>query len=376
MQEPKQPPSFAGQFLKNYRNAHHLTQEQLASELSIEPRTLRAYENGERQLNNINELRRIAETLGIEPELLGVTASIYIPKTAEEIDSIVKRAWSLLDEPRVIEARNLIEKLIRGVSQQITKEDPLLLKALARAEHAAGYITGLGTRSKEIATPIHYYRELEDIARIIKDDDLLSIALTYQGDLLRRSGDIANAISYLEAARDTAPRADKSARGNALQLLGRTYLLAKNKHGFEMAIGEAEELAYQIDPGTDSTQGQFNPAAVYEEYGKSFGILGQTRRAMDFLDRAEKARPKTRFWETLLDIARAEVLVYNGQVDAGLPLALRAAEISQQQGHRRRLERIYGMRRFLSRKAIEYAKAEEELGDRLDGPVGRWDRIE
>jgi hypothetical protein len=82
-------------------------------------------------------------------------------------------------------------------------------------------------------------------------------------------------------------------------------------------MGEAEELAYQIDPQTDSTWGQYNPAAVYEEYGKSYGIPGQPQRAMDFLDRAEKACSRTRFWETLLDIARAEILIYNGQVDEG-----------------------------------------------------------
>jgi transcriptional regulator with XRE-family HTH domain len=369
-------PSFAGQFLKNYRNAHHQTQEQLAAELNIEPRTLRAYENGERQLNNVNELRRIADVLVIEPELLGVAAPIYVPKAPEEIDALVKRAWSLLEEPRVPEARSLIEQLVRNIREQITAENPKLLASLARALHAAGYITGLGTRSKEIAVPNRYYHELEEIARLIKDDTFLSIALTYQGDMYRRSGNITDAITYLEAAIDIAPKADKSARGNALQLLGRTYLLAKDKAGFERAMGEAEELVYQINPLTDSTRGQYNLAAVYEEYGKSYGILGQTQRALDFLDRAEKARPKTQFWATLLDISRAEVFVYNGQVDEGLPLAVRAAEISQKQGHRRRLERIYGMRRFLSRKAIEYARAEEELGDILDGPVARWDKIE
>ncbi len=376
MQQPKSIPSFAGQFLKNYRNAHRLTQEQLAEELQIEPRTLRAYENGERQLNNINELRRIAEMLSIEPELLGVAAPLYIPKTPEEINAALTRAWSLLDEPRVNEARTLIEKLAREVSKQATTEDPNFLRSLARVHHTAGYITGLGTRSKEIALPIYHYQQLENIARIINDETLLNIALTYHGDMLRRNGDIRNAITYLEAARDTTPQADKSARGNALQLLGRTYLLAKDKRSFERAMSEAEELAYQINPETDSTRGQYNLGAVYEEYGKSYGILGQPKKAMDYLDRAEVYRPKTKFWETLLDIARAEILIYNGHVDEGLPLALRTAEISQQQGHRRRMERIYGMRRYLSRKAVEYAKADEELSDILDGPIGRWDKIE
>ncbi len=64
MQQPKPTPSLAGQFLKNYRKSRNLSQEQFAYDLSIEPRALRAYENGERQLNNINELRRIADLLG------------------------------------------------------------------------------------------------------------------------------------------------------------------------------------------------------------------------------------------------------------------------------------------------------------------------
>src|SRR5579859_7026336 len=136
MQQPKPTPSFAGQFLKNYRKLHNLSQEQLASDLNIEPRTLRAYENGERQLNNINELRRIAEILSIEPEMLGIAAPIYTPKTPEEINTILTRAWSLMDEPRVSEARTLVEKLARDTSRQITTEDPALLRSLARIHHA------------------------------------------------------------------------------------------------------------------------------------------------------------------------------------------------------------------------------------------------
>lgn len=57
-----------------------------------------------------------------------------------------------------------------------------------------------------------------------------------------------------------------------------------------MLLGEAEEPAYQIDPRTDSTRGQYNLAAVYEEYGKSYGLPGQTRRALDFLKAIECAK--------------------------------------------------------------------------------------
>ncbi len=128
--------------------------------------------------------------------------AIYVPKRPEEIDIIVNRVWSLLDEPRVSAARNIIEKLISDITPQITTENPILLRSLARAYHAAGYVTGLSTRTSEIAVPLHHYQQLEEIARLINDDTLLNIALTYQGDMVRRHGDVIKAIVYLEAARD------------------------------------------------------------------------------------------------------------------------------------------------------------------------------
>ena len=106
-------------------------------------------------------------------------------------------------------------------------ENQNLLRSLASVHHAAGYIVGMGTG--EIACPIYYYQQLENIARSLHDDTLLNTALTYHGDVLRRGGDVRNAVVYLEAARDIAPHADKAAKGNTLQLLGRAYLLSKDK---------------------------------------------------------------------------------------------------------------------------------------------------
>src|SRR2546430_7979253 len=108
MQQPKSTPSFTGQFLKDYRKSHHLSQEEFAFDLGIEPRTLRAYENGERPLNNINELRRIVDLLGIEPERLGVAASLYVPRTPEQIEEIVDHVWTLFKQARFVEARTTI----------------------------------------------------------------------------------------------------------------------------------------------------------------------------------------------------------------------------------------------------------------------------
>src|SRR5438309_11938996 len=158
MPEPKTTPSLLSQVLKDDRKEHGLTQEQLAYDLEIEPRTLRIWEN-ERPLNNVQELRRIADVLGIEPERLGLAASLYIPKTPQHIEEIIEHVWSLMDEVRVSEARTIIEKLVRDVSAQLVTEDDSLLRSLAHAYQVAGYVLSMSTRTSEVPLSIHYYHQ-------------------------------------------------------------------------------------------------------------------------------------------------------------------------------------------------------------------------
>jgi len=139
--------SVGGRFLKSYREKHSLTQEQLAYDLGIEPRTLRAYENGERMLNNVKELHRIADRLGVEPEQLGVVGALYVPRTPEEIEEVLQRAWSLVEESRLREAKAVIERLAYNLRTQITSESPALLHSLAQTYHAAGYIVSEATKA-------------------------------------------------------------------------------------------------------------------------------------------------------------------------------------------------------------------------------------
>ncbi len=357
----------ASQVLKDYRKSHNLTQEQLAFDLHLEPRTYRAYENGEYPLNNINELRRIADLLGIEPERLGVASPSYIPHTPEEIEEIIQHVWNLVEATRLYEARETIERYVEHLQAQITTEDKAMLRSLARAYHTAGYVVSEATRAHESYAAILHYEQMEEIGRTLNDHTLLNIALTYQGDMFRRLGSFTKAITYLEAARDTTPQADIAARGNGIQLLGRAYLRKGELGNFERAMAQAEELAYTIDPTTTSTQGHYNPGTVYEEYGRSYISLGQTQKALEYLDRAQVTLPPTRFWELLVVTSRAEALVKGGEFRAGIELAIEAAEQIQAAGIQRYLERIYGIGQYLDKLTREIGQLSMPLREILDG---------
>ena len=121
-----------------------------------------------------------------------------------------------------------------------------------------------------------------------------------------------------------------------------------------------------------SAKGQYNVGTVYEEWGRSLGLLGQINDAMDYLDKAEEFFAPT--WtvqrrDLLLKSARAMVLVYGGEIRRGVDMAIETVEISRNTGNARVLDRIYGVQQYLDRLSKEVGDAGSTLRDALIGPV-------
>jgi transcriptional regulator with XRE-family HTH domain len=367
-QEPKGNQSLLGQVLKEYRKQHNLTQEQLAYDLHVEPRTLRAWEN-ERPTNNMKELYRIADLLGIEPEQLGLSGVVLVPRTPEQIEEVLKHVWFLVDESRLREARTIIEQLAKNLRAQITTEDPALLRGLAQVYHSAGYIVSEATQAEESCGAMTYYQEMEGIARLLKDPTMLNIALTYHGDMYRRLGKLNEAATYLEAARDETPGADKASLGNGIQLLARVYLRKGESGKFEQAMRESEEISYTFDPATSSTRGHYSPGTVYEEYGRSYADMGMLQKAIDYLEKAEQYLPRTKFWSLLLKMSRAVAFIRGYEIESGIQLAIEATEEIKALGVLRYLDRIHLLNRYLGEMEQRIGKARKPLQEALYGGI-------
>lgn len=357
-------PSLVQHELKAYRTSHNLTQEQLSSMLEVEPRTLRRWESGETVLSDIFELKHIADRLGIPYEHLGVAFSGALD--LEELDAGISNVWSLIQEGLIGEARVSAESMVRRVQQNQDTGDKTFLGRLPYLYHAAAHSTSLNVRTEEVEQAIYYYKQMEYFSRLINDTRLLNISLTYLGDMYRRKGNISQALSYLESAQNI-PQVGTAALGNNMQLLARSYLRANRIKEFDFALKRSEDLAQELIEIEPSTQ--YHLTHVYEEYAKSYVALGRTQEALDYVDLAEKYSPRTKSVEMLLKVARAEALVYSGDVRNGEPLAVEAAIYTREHHHRRRLERIYLMKRYINRKMIELGKMEHALSEALEGPL-------
>lgn len=359
------------QAITEYLSKTGMKQIDLAEYLNVTERTLRRWKNGESVVTDVRELRRLAELLNVSPERLGI-ASNFVPFSVEEIDSDIEHVWKLIRVARYQEAHFLVDRLLSNLSAHVETEDSGLLTKVASVRHVAGFVTSQITRSNEAMKAFAHYKEMEKIARIVGNNEQLLIALTYEGDMLQRSGNVEEAILYLEEAQNI--EASIEAKGNAIQLLGRAYFKAKRLADFERAIKRSEALAFEIS--TDGTgngvKGQFNSGTVYEEYARSLGLLGQVQQGMDYIEKAEKIFQQewnTQRRDVLMTTARAMVLVHGGEIREGVNVAIEGVELCRQAGNRRLLDRMYGIQKYLDHLRTEIGVSSSLLREALDGPI-------
>jgi len=352
--------------LKAYREKYNLTQVQLAEDLHVDERTLRRWENQETILKDIRELRRIASVLGVEPESLGVSEK-SAGITDEQAEETLEQIWKLVVNGRAYEARTIAERLVFDLQTKPAHPGSQKhLYKLTQAYHAEAYTRAMNTRNNEIHYPLASYGAMEKNARLVGDLTLLTVALTYQGDMYNRVGNVKKGIEYLETALQTVSQDDVAARGNAVQLLARGYLKAGRVETFERLMKEAEELGAQLT-GFGVTKGQYGLKSVYEEYGKSYALMGNMPKALDYIQKARQVPPYDQHWEIVLKTTEAMALVRGGEVQKGIELAIECTELCRRFGTLRLLERIYSVQSYLQKLSREINASTDILRDALDG---------
>ncbi|MBV9020764.1 MAG: helix-turn-helix transcriptional regulator [Ktedonobacteraceae bacterium] len=352
-----------GQVLRDYRKSYKLTQEQLAERLGVEPKTVIRWENGQ-PLRNVEKLHRYADLLGVSPVAFGLQP--FRQRSPQEIDAVVAHGWELMARARYREARNTLATLLLDV--HIESDDETLLRAVGRAYHLAGHAVATNVRTDEVAQAIKYFQTMQDIAQQIDDATLLNVALTYHGDMLRRAGEISKALEYLEGARDSTPGADSLARGNNAQLLARVQVVQGNMRDFEQAMRRAEDIAASNPSGSITIT--YSLGTVYEEWAKILAKRGKMEEALRYIHLANEHLPQGPRWELLLKVGRSEAMVYGGgELEEGLELAKEAAHLALETGNIRTLERIYGIKKYLRQQRMRFGRADDELGEMLEGQI-------
>jgi transcriptional regulator with XRE-family HTH domain len=354
--------------LKEHREKYGLTQLQLAETLGVDERTLRRWEHQETILTDVRELRRLASGLGVQAEWLGVTDKAG-GLTPEQADETLHHVWQLLVAARVSEARVVAERLVADLqTNALCPGSQAHLYRLTQAHRVAAYVQDKNTRTSEVSYPLASYRAMEQTARLLDDPTLLALALAFEGEMYTRVGEVNTGHKYLETALAIAPDEDIAAKGTAALLLARGYFKAGQRGAYEQWMAEAEARAGQVTG--DSVIGEpFGLKAVYEEYGKSYALLGNMHQALEYIQRAQRLPPFGTYWDLVLKTTTVMALIRGGEIQHGVDLAVECIELCRKCGAFRLLERIYSMQRYLQRLTTSLERTTAVLREALDGAV-------
>ncbi len=331
-----------GLLIKEARKKNKETQEAFAEYMDVDVKTVGNWETG-RTTPGWQQKKRLATHLSIPFEQLGlVSETDFTPETASVQ---LSEAKSFFDDGAFTSARSTCEVLVSNLTRQIKAKATNLLPSFEHALYFAGHATSI---ANEPAAAFAFFKTMEEVARELQDNNLLCLALTYQGEMYRRQKKYDEAIATLTSAPHGLD-VDVYIRGNWAQLLARTYGKIARAGEAIGALRLAEELAFQSEKRTSNIYICYNICSVYEEYARFYMHI-DAKQSLHYIELAEANMPPASRWNIPLKLTKGEILMRSvagievreprlalreSDYEAGKKLVLAAIHLAQEFGHKR-----------------------------------------
>lgn len=310
-----------GQFLKAYRSAHGLTQNQLAILLGFDQSYISKLENGQ-GLYKVTVLRDIADRLAIPSHLLvGLnpddSTTRFSAELLEVAPSVIRLSQVVREAGRAEEALHELWPLYIRLEAHAAhdKDNKHLQLTLATGQTALGVILGDLLPEEDLYVPVRYLKEAASIVDELGSDKLKAEVHRIFGNELRKHKQFPEAIHHLEFAHLFS--SDTQTKGLTAALLARTYGEMGDADHFDEMIREALPL---IDT-TDQFTATFHPVMIHEIHLRGLMSLGRLDKIRNILGNTEEG--STAFyiapqWSTISQLTIAEAMLRSRKIDDGL----------------------------------------------------------
>jgi len=135
---------------------------------------------------------------------------------------------------------------------------------------------------------------------------------------------------------------------------------------YQVENEEGSSVDVEVVPVDDAARKRIQELfTLYEEYGRSYGDLGLTDKALEYLDRAQANLPKTKFWELLIATSRAMALIRGSDMEAGVKIAVEVTQEIKSFGVLRYLDRIILANKYLENLERKIGNVRKPLADAL-----------
>jgi len=340
-----------GKLVRAHREQHAWKQEELAERWGFTREYISQIERGKRKLDNPEQVRRLADILGITEEQLAEVGKQSTPKRSTGVEQGVERNDLLLQallEPAhtsfklsslLLQSGNMLADQTSTLHDLVHSLTEVLglyrgqfrkpaLRLLASVHELLGKQAVEETATQEA---IAQFQAMYDVAEELGDNDLLTLAMIQQSTMFRRTKRFELAFRRLDAAEKQARNASLWLQGHLWKISARNFNLYGDEQSFLRSIDRASNIAENIEPTVDSITHGFNKLSVLLERAQGYTMLWQPEKALTIYQETDKMRPIRSLREqSSYDIVKAQAHCYGGDLRTGMKHAQNGLRIAKQ----------------------------------------------
>ncbi|MBE3565842.1 MAG: helix-turn-helix domain-containing protein [Thermogemmatispora sp.] len=363
------PKNTFGHLIRTYRRLRGWSQADLAQRWGYSREYVSQIERGKRKLDSLQQVLRLADLLDIPQDQLDAIGrgiprrSIQIQRP-EQADSAILQMLLAPSRDMVQlsyllwiadQAPSLQDKLHDLVSQLdqalISYHGDLLKPAQQLLAYAHQMLGRMAVDRLDLAAAAGHFSEAIALGEELRDPDLLTIGMVYQGSLLRKRGRFETAIRCFEAARQHLGSTSPATQGMYYVHLSTVYADSGQETPFLRCIEQALDLASSQQDSLAGLVNDFSLDDVLWAKAGGFSELWKPAEALKVYEQTDKLRPFRPLREQgayLID--KGEAYLRLGELDEGISLSLKGIELATSYQSRRQLgwvEKTYQRLRVL-----------------------------
>lgn len=346
-----------GRLVKAYRNQRGWTQDELADRWGYSRGYLAQIERGQRKLDSVSQVARLADILDIPQERLeaigrGIPERKINPASTREADNAILQmllapgrdmarlsylAWIGDQQPAIEEN---LQDLVYRLDQALTAyRGEFLRPAQQLLAYTHQMLGRIAYDRLDFAAAGGHLSEMIDLGQELNDPDIITVGMSGQGSILRKRGRFDTALKCFDAAKGHAKDASIDVQGQRLIHIGATYADKGDPEGFESTINATLELTANLKPNLSSLSNEFSLEEALREQAAGYRELWMPEKALETYKEIDRMSPPFRPLrdEGRYSIGKGKAYLYAEDLDRGIDLCIKGIQLASEYQSKRHI---------------------------------------
>ncbi len=340
-----------GKLIRSYRVQRGWKQGDLAERWGFTREYVSQIERGERKLDKLEQVLRLADILGIPEEKLAAAGKGFPSRKTspppslrdddrllevllEPAQNTVKMSWLVWKgDGAEVDMRGSLTDLAQKLDSALDAYHGQFRKSALRLLAYTHEMLGrLAIEHVQTQQAIAHFQLMHDLAEEVGDIDIMTLALVHQSEMFRRRGwyeaSLRRMLTAEKYIRDQ--EVSKHIQGVLWKAAAINHFTYGNEQDFVRTIDFAVEIAEDTALTVDTLSADFDKLEVQQTRAQGYTMLHQPEKALAIYKQTDKLRP----FRPLRDqasyaIVKAQAHCHAGDTKTGIRFALQGMKMAE-----------------------------------------------